>query len=305
LKLDSLARRILPTMARPWPLAILVVAAALMSGALLDRALVRPAPAPAPADPAPPAARPPTDEIYGEAWAEWCKRAREEFANPHNTELSLARIVRARPIVARTPPAAALRHDQAIAQVLLAYPRVRKALEQHLGIYDTFLGTGLSNPVNDADYGSASLHEFLIANLPDSDSRVLTIRLKPVAPNLQKTVKTLIEENVDLDFTRQELKKVIVAHGESGNADAAMIRFAILNGDKYKGTIGRPTAVRVFASSLAEVWNLKVKDAADRSGYRFSGGDTFFAWVFVPSHRDEAVLEHLPEWMEEAQNKRP
>ena len=75
-------------------------------------------------------------------------------------------------------------------------------------------------------------------------------------------------------------------------------------------TVGRPASVRVFASDLTEVWDLTLRQAADRSGYTFSVGDTFFVWVFVTEHGEDAVsatwdevLDHLPAWTDEAKIK--
>jgi len=68
--------------------------------------------------------------------------------------------------------------------------------------------------------------------------------------------------------------------------------------------LGKSGRVCVFASDLREVWNLKVKDAAVRSGYNIStGGDEPYVWVFAPTHKvvpaswDE-VLKNLPAWLQ-------
>jgi hypothetical protein len=66
----------------------------------------------------------------------------------------------------------------------------------------------------------------------------------------------------------------------------------------------------VFASNLAEVWNTKVRDAAQLSGYTFDKGDSVYIWVFrandpievVPATWGE-VLNHLPQWLSEIDNK--
>ena len=95
-----------------------------------------------------------------------------------------------------------------------------------------------------------------------------------------------------------------------------VIRFAKFPAAGYKNTVGRPDAVRVFASNLAEVWDLPLQDAARLSGYTLDAaspeGDTFFIWVFVPTHQREVVpatwgrvLDNLPAWLKEVEGQGP
>jgi hypothetical protein len=299
---------------RPWQKAAVVLGVGLLAGILLGRLSI---PAGSPAPPATVnAPAPPWEEfVRSPEWANWRKQIHDRLSATPLTEEALGEALRIKPPGVPKSPAAALRHDQATGDVLLSYGPVKGLLGKRFGIDEKFLGTGLSNPVNVSDYGPASVHEYLIPNARETDPKVLTRKLNPFSLELEtKKVKDLIEEATEQDETKQKLKQVIVAHAEANDRGTVMIRFARLdiNSPRYKGTLGRPECVRVFASDLTEVWNLKVKDAADRSGYTFSGGDTFFVWVFVPGHPDEAVpatwghvLDNLPKWMEEAAKKGP
>ena len=288
----------------PWQMAVVALAAMVVVSLFIVRGVI-------------PSALPPTppweEQVHSPEWMTWRKHVHEKLSSAQVTEETLGEALGVMPPTVHNPPAAALRRDEAIGDVLLSYPGVRALLRKRLGIDDQFLGTGLSNPVNAPDYGSASVHEYLIPNLREEDERVWTRKLKLSSLALEKkTVKDLVEKGTEQDGTKQTLKRVIISHAEAKDTGTVVIRFAILDMKKYKGTLGRPESVRVFASDLAEVWNLKVKDAADRSGYTFSGGDTFFVWVFVPGHREEVVpatwgevLDHLPTWMMQARNRGP
>ena len=295
----------------PWQMAVIGLVALLVAQFFIIRAVFPPAPPAAAA-----AVTPWEEQVRSPEWITWREHVHEILSTTQLTEETLAEALRVKRPEVRNPPAAVLRHDQAMADVLQSYPRVRTLLQNRLGIYEQFLGTGFSNPVDAPNYELASLHEYLIPNLSDDDPRVWMrkIKLVNIVEALDKTIQELIKEKTKEDDTKQEFKGAIISHAEAGHRETALIRFAILNMKKnqYKGTLGRPERERVFASDLAEVWKLKVKDAAERSGYTFSDGDTFFVWVFMPAHKHEVVLatwgqvlEHLPEWMENAQNRHP
>jgi hypothetical protein len=251
------------------------------------------------------------EEVRASEWLDWRNRVHPLLSSPQLNDETLTEALRVKRPEVRTPPAAVLRHDQAVGAVLESYPLVRQRLEERLGLIPPFLGTGYSNPVHAGDYEHVSLHEYLIPNLPDTNKRVWMrkIKLETVVAALDKTMKDLVEEKTEDESSREALKKAMVAHAEAGDKETVMVRFAILDEKKhYKGTLGHPKRVRVFACDLAEVWKLKIQEAAERSGYVFSDGDTLFIWVFMPASRREAVLatwsqvlEHLPEWMERRQ----
>src|SRR5580704_2061529 len=113
-----------------------------------------------------------TEQVRSPEWIAWRNGVHELLASPQLNEETLVEALRLNRPEVSTPPAAVLRHDQAIGDVLQTYPRVRALLEARLGIYGEFLGTGYSNPALSLDYEHASLHEYLIPNLPDSNRRV-------------------------------------------------------------------------------------------------------------------------------------
>ena len=310
----------------PWPKAA-ALAGVFLAGLVLGRALLptaRPAApiaAAAPAAAAVPDGRP--DPAWGEpfsspGWIAWRKHVHETLSGAKVTEKTLIEALRGIPSSQLTSPAALLRRDQEIGDVLLKHVGVQNLLYDRFGIGEHFLGTGLSNPVNVTSYWSASVHEYLVPNVPDNSSQVLMRKSRDFPVVMEKTVAQVIEEAEEHDAEKQALKKTIVALAgakERVRDLPPVIRFARLNDNEteYSRRLGRSQRARVFASDLAEIWDLKVKDAAARSGYTFEKpGDTFFIWVFVPSHGDEVipaswteVLQRLPKWLEPYVDKVP
>jgi hypothetical protein len=209
---------------------------------------------------------------------------------------------------------ASLRRDQAIADILMTYPKTRNILRVRFGIYeDSFLGTGLSMPSGGARYEAASVHEYWIKNYnyPETNSWILMRILDPInnPQELAMTVQELIETTkVPEEPARQLLvKKIAQRVMEKDTVKPAVIRFVPLNPVEYQHTLGRPDSFRVFASNLAEVWHTKISDAAGYSGHRASEGRKLYLFVFLPSHPDDVVpatwselLTRLPEWLTEA-----
>jgi hypothetical protein len=215
-------------------------------------------------------------------------------------------------------PSATLRRDQAMADVLLSYESVRALLTIRFGIRKNFLGTGLSMPLGMEKYSSALVHEYLIPNRKDSHDGVWTWKLKPLGSNYRKKVKDILAGdkgervppttgNVE-QFERDLTDEILPRIQEKNCKKPPVIRFAKFPSIYYKGTIGRPIAKRVFTSSLAEVWDMTLEEAALQSGYSVAGapreGELFFMWVFLPDHPDDVVpatwgevLKRIPEWL--------
>ena len=221
-----------------------------------------------------------------------------------------AKSSRLRPPAPETLPAAALRHDQATAEVLLGSQGVRAVLKRLMGIDEHFLGTGLSNPVDNSGYWKkASVHEYLIPNLPDDDPNVWMIRLKPFSLEMSKTIKELLQEDSQDRDDARCLKRAITTLCETKHPGEVVVRFAWLEESWYKHTLGPPARVRVFASEMTEVWDVRVKLVAGHcSGYNFNGGSIFFIWVFISGHGKTAVpatwgkvFDNLPMWDEDAE----
>jgi hypothetical protein len=328
---------------KPWAKGAAAVLVGLLAVLLVARAVTVPrAPAPPPGS---------DESLRADEWTVWRKHVQQKLAAaPQRTEDEWADALRTRsndvrlqlelrqleeavvealknrPARPADPPAAALRHDQAVADVLLADGGVRFLLWWRLGIDKQFLGTGLSRPGGDHDYSTAAVHEYLIRNYRDSYQAVWTWQLQPVAPHLLKPVRQILAGEGDqkvgripptLDRTgtfEESLTGVILPHLKSRSAIMPpVIRFAKFPASRYENTVGRPGARRVFASNLAEVWDLPLQEAARLSGYTFGTaspkGDTFFIWIFVPAQESEVVpatwgqvLDNLPAWLKEGES---
>jgi hypothetical protein len=207
----------------------------------------------------------------------------------------------------------ALRRDQAIADAFMSYSAVRAILQLRFGISeDGFLGTGLSKPVKTKDYVAAAVHEYLIQNYPDYHPAVWMRILDPNKnpKDMTMTVQELLENDPNPDPQKKSLVEGIAQRvREKDMGSPAVIRFAILDLSKYSYShkLGRKEASRVFMSNLAEVWNSRVRDAANLSGHTFTKGDSLYVWVFLPATADEVVpatwgelFKNLPAWLDEA-----
>ena len=225
-----------------------------------------------------------------------------------------------KPPAAEEKASALLRRDQAMAEVLLSYDCVRALLEIRFGIRKNFLGTGLSLPQGMDKYSAAAVHEYLVPNNQDSHPFVWTWKLKPLSLNLRKKVKDLIAGDPKVRIppdsgNSEQLEEEILPRVHEKHTDTPLvIRFAKFPKVYYKGTIGRPIANRVFASNLAEVWDLTLEEAARQSGYNIAGPsreeERFFIWVFAPRHYDEVVpatwgevFEWIPHWLDSKEEK--
>jgi len=262
-----------------------------------------------------------------EDWLSWRKRVHEKLSPGPVTQKALLDALKIPLPSLPDRPAAVLRRDQAIADVLLSYDGVRDILKERLGIDNEFLGTGLSKPKGgESSYASASLHEYLVPNLHDTHENVWMWKMKPLSPHFNKRIREIIagdpqkkvpglpptqDHNATFEVNRDEL----VERVEKRNMKIPpVIRFARFPEKFYKGQMGRAERARVFTSNLSEVWNLTVTEAAEMSGYTFTdaslGGETFFIWVFLPYNHESVVpatwgevLRNLPNWLDEAKNK--
>jgi serine/threonine protein kinase len=251
--------------------------------------------------------------VASEEWRTWRKAFQERLGSETITEATLAEaLLKVRPPPSPDNPASALRRDFAIADVLLSYPAVRDILWDRFGIDErNFLGTGLTRPASASgtNYGSASAHEYFIKNYYSDSKSVCTRTLDPVnrPEGMRMTVADLIDDARRPDHDKDELVKEIVRRvKENDFTTPPVIRFARFNGVDFGRRLGSRKRHYVFASSLADVWHLRVRDAANRSGYISEKGDTVYLWVFVPSHASEVipatwdqVLNHLPSWLSE------
>ena len=266
-------------------------------------------------------------------WMAWRIKVHKILSRESGTEKSLSKDEEQRRRVeealiealkVRKPPAnddspgAILRLDQAMADVLMSYECARSLLTIRFGIRENFLGTGLSMPLGMDKYAAAQVHEYLVPNHQDSHDGVWTWKLKPLGSDHRKKVKDILagesKERVppttgDMEQFERQLKEDILPRiQEKSCKKPPVIRFAKFPSIYYKGTIGRPIARRVFASNLAEVWDLTLEEAALQSGYNVAGdpkeGELFFMWVYVPDYPSEVVpatwgevFKRIPEWL--------
>ena len=169
--------------------------------------------------------------------------------------------------------------------------------------------------MTDKDYRATFIHEYLIPNEAVVSPQVWMRQFHAVGDALNKTVKELVMEKSDSSENqdKQLVRKQVINQVEtidSNNGLRPVIRFARLPIKKFKNRLGRDERYRVFASDLAEVWNRKLQDAANLSGYNTNDGDEFFIFVYLPLNPDQAVpatwdevLKHIPTWFKEGENR--
>jgi hypothetical protein len=125
------------------------------------------------------------------------------------------------------------------------------------------------------------------------------------------SVRELLEKKDPNPDPKKEnlVKRILERVKEKDNKVPAMIRFARLDAVYYSRKLGKSERRYVFASNLAEVWDVRVRDAAILSGHTFDKGDSVYIWVFLPSLPHEVipatwghVLSHLPTWLSKIDN---
>ena len=252
-----------------------------------------------------------SERVQSPEWQGWRSRFHERLSAEKLTEKTLADALRIELPAHAGNAQAALRRDQAIADVLMTYPDVKKILWNRFGIDEEgFLGTGLSKPSSSSHYGTASVHEYLIENYFDRHPFVWMRILDPIsnAQEMAMPIHELLESDPGPDDRKKRLLKEQIAQRvkEKNMAIPAVIRFGMLNSSVYSNKLGPTKRRRVFASNLAELWNTSVRDAAELSGHTFSKGDSVYIWVFLPIYPTEVVpatwgelLIHMPAWLGE------
>lgn len=263
-------------------------------------------------------APPPGEAVQSAEWQAWRAQVHEKLSAGPVTEKILVETMRIKlpGLPDSSTEAEYLRRDQAIADVLLSYEDVRKIFAARFGIRTDFLGTGLSKPLGQTSYAKAAVHEYLVENHPDTHDHVWMWQLSPLDQRFSRPLHTLIagegerrpspdNANTHANSFDEELKEIVLRVKNKDHPIPPMVRFARFDKKFYKNTLGRPEAKRVFTSNLSEVWDLTIQQAAEKSGYAYQDGDTFFIWVYVPYHSNEftpatwrQVLARLPDWLE-------
>jgi len=63
-----------------------------------------------------------------------------------------------------------------------------------------------------------------------------------------------------------------------------LFRCAQMEESRYKATVGRPDAKRVFFANLNDIVDLPIKTACELSGRQIrDNGETIFVWIYAPS----------------------
>jgi hypothetical protein len=194
---------------------------------------------------------------------------------------------------------------------IMHIPKVAARLDHYLGLKDTFLGTGITQPLGSSDYGGARIAEFLVPNVTDKLPKVLTWRLSPVATNLSRSLSSIVtlEGTNPPRLDIQDWRKTIADRLDIDDQLPAVVRISQFPEAQYSGQLGRREAARVFTLHLGQVWNMSLEDVARFSGYTLrpsAGNDvgTLFVWIFVPEHPDEVtpatwknILARAPLWI--------
>jgi hypothetical protein len=207
------------------------------------------------------------------------------------------------PIKDNNSTAEAYYNDMRAGFMLLSIKPIQEVFYKYFGISArSFIGSGATVPwSHGSEYKNAQAREFLIPNYPETHKFVWTWRISPeqVAGRGRK-VRDLIEtvrpeessnKEYDLANALPTLKKIMY----DPLSQPPVIRFQQFSESKYKGTLGRPEAYRVFAVSLADVYEYQIEHAVRASGFLWdasnpTSSDTrLFVWIYIPYHNSEAV----------------
>jgi hypothetical protein len=185
--------------------------------------------------------------------------------------------------------------------VLMQNDVVRNKLWAWYGVDEKFVGSGFSQPSLTTDYSVMRVAEVLVPNYEDDHDGVLIWKLQPIATSLEKTIADVIynetpappkigQRRQEVSAYRTEIQRRLAAH------DALLppvVRFAQLTDREYSGCLGRTDRLRVFASQLEPVINMKLEDAARYSGYVVKPDNknekNLFVMVFVPVAAEDVV----------------
>jgi hypothetical protein len=195
-------------------------------------------------------------------------------------------------------PSERLFADQALGEVLRSSPEAMLPLQKYYGVDSTsFLGTGLSEPLDGETFVAERIPEYLVPNYPDSHEGVMVWKLDPMYEYADKKLYDVLTTTTPINAVgsdKAELEELRTKLGQRLFLDAKappVIRFALIPRGKYSGCLGRKAAQEVFASHLGLMKSegLTVEEAARMSGYRLTAGVNLelYVFVFLPSHPQE------------------
>lgn len=261
-------------------------------------------------------------KLLASSWLEWQKEL-EQAATKCKKEAPRCLSDAISPVLGRRPQpnqrgdVTGLASDLIAGQLMLANDNIRDVLNTRLGVGDRFIGSGFSEPVDQTDFLFARVSEYFVPNLSDSSAHVWQWNLepgqlvdhKPLVDNKLIDVLLKFPPLNHSDFSRN-WSWISRDHLGSNDPHPALVRFALLDPKKkkYSGCLGRADATRAFMSSLGEVYQKTVTEAARNSGYAVAGktdepGVRLFVWVYTPNSDGivaratwRNVLSHFGEW---------
>lgn len=208
-------------------------------------------------------------------------------------------------------------------EILINIKPVQEVFNKYFGIKPaTFLGTGTVT-LGENKYKNLQAREYLIPNLSETHAHVWTWKFAPSQEITlrEMTVKEFIEK-IQPDVKSNAINGI--AHARKSlpkmlynpMGQPPVIRFQKFPESKYKGTVGRPEAYRVFAINLADVFHLKLGEAMEASGFppvmnvsKTDNDIKYFVWLFIPFHPGEVepatwknVIEKSSLWLKEGRH---
>jgi hypothetical protein len=236
-----------------------------------------------------------------QAWTKWQQdlstQASDCQGDARNQCLAqvVAREENMEPISTDSEPVSSLIRDLTAGHIIEDTQPFKDALRDHLGIDGQyFVGAGFSLPVPASDSNDPLLPEYLVPNYPESNSQVWIWAVDPgeVASN---TLKNVLFSEQPL-ITRSQLfseyfKRRIASHLDPGDQTPAVVRFALIDPNKYSHCLGKTSRNRVFVSPLDLSLDSTVQDAANYSGYLPGDGENkkLYIFVFQPTRTDEVI----------------
>jgi hypothetical protein len=228
------------------------------------------------------------------------KKDRDEKARNECWNGKLAAVIAGRPHPAQEGIATGLASDLMAGQLMLADGDTRSVLGGLMSIDEKFLGSGRSQPRGETDYKAASVPEYLVPNLTDKSTDVWVWKLdRGRVPNqtpiMERTLHDVLlsvapEYNADFKGNWDSLKD----HMKPNDPRPILVRFALLDPQKYSKCLGRTAATRVFMSNLGELAQRTVDEAARSTGSTVpeKSDDRAlmqYIWVYAPTEENQAV----------------
>ncbi len=100
-------------------------------------------------------------------------------------------------------PMARLSIDLHEGLLISSFPSIQNLLYDRLGVNQTFLATGFSEPHGTIDYWAARLPEYLVPNYPDSNSQVWTWELESNSNQLKRRLADVIQHETPNQATQE------------------------------------------------------------------------------------------------------